>query len=377
MNRRMLLSLIAGLALPAAHAESGVAGGRIVFGQSAPLSGPNKALGAEYQVGIQAAFREANAKGGVNGYKLELETADDGYEPERAKDNVRSFIKDGRVFALLGTVGTPTNEAILPLLGESGLPLVAPMTGAESLRKNDGPTKNIFHLRASYGAEAEKIVDHYWNIGLRKPAMFYQNDGFGRAGLAGVEAALKSRGATLRTTGAVERNSVNVSAAVKAIGDAQPDYVVMACPPASCGAFIKAMKDRYSFTQFVALSFVGSHSLSLQIGEAAAGVGVSQVVPSPWDARQPIVREYQSAMLASSALDQLSFVSLEGYIAARTVIEAIKSSGKTLTREKFVASLERMHQDLGGFSVDFAPQHHAESRYVELTMISKDGKIIR
>lgn len=356
-------------------AETGISDTIILIGQSAAFSGPAQELGLEMRQGARLHFDAVNAQGGIHGRKIELRTLDDGYEPDRAAANTRKLINEDRVFALFGYVGTPTSQAALPVFTEAKVPFIGPFTGAQLLR--DPFNRYIFNVRASYFDETEKIVEQLVSLGSKSISVFYQNDAYGKAGLAGVERALAKRNMKIAATATVERNTVDVTAAVKTINATKPDAVVMVSAYKSVAAFVREMKKAGSTTQFHNVSFVGSRPLAKELGEEGIGVAVSQVVPSPWSASAPIVKEYQRLMSASGA-KEYSFTSLEGFIAARILVEGLKRAGKDLTREKLVAALESMSNvEIGGFQVGFSPRNHSASTYVDLTMIGKTGQFVR
>ena len=357
---------------PIAHAN-GVTSDTITLGQSAPLSGPAELLGKEMKAGAEAYFSFVNQNGGVHGRKIKLISLDDGYEPERAKANTQKLIDDDQVLALFGYVGTPTSNAALPLFTDGKVPFVGAFTGAESLR--NPMNRYIFNVRASYYDETEQIVDALVAQGLKKIAVFYQNDAYGKAGLAGVERAMKKRGLPIIATATVERNTTDVSAAVKQMAKVDPAAVIMISAYKSCGAFITAMKRANAYPRFWNVSFVGSKALVNELGdENARGAEISQVVPFPWATGIPIVAEYQKKIGDEK---NYSFTSLEGYIAAKVIVEGLKKAGRNLTRESLVEAMAAMGTvDLGGFKVNYSPTNHNGSSFVELTIVTKGGKFL-
>ena len=362
------------LAALSAHAQDGVSAKRIVIGQSAAFRGPASELGIEMRSGAEAYFEHVNKQGGVHGRRIELISMDDGYEPDRAAANTRKLIQDG-VFLLFGYVGTPTSNAAKPIFTEAQVPFVGPFTGAESLRSP--VNRFIFNVRASYFAETDKIVEQLVNLGLTKIAVFYQNDAYGQAGLAGVERAVKKRKLGISVTGTVERNTIDVAAAVKAIAATEPQAVVMVSAYKSCAAFIREMKKAGSNPQFINVSFVGSRALANELGDTGRGVGITQVVPFPWNVGVPVVREYQRLFGAFSGKTEYSFTSLEGFIAAKVLVEGLRRTGPMLTRERFISTMENFTFDTGGFVVTYTPTDHNGSTFVELTVITKEGKFLR
>jgi branched-chain amino acid transport system substrate-binding protein len=354
--------LIAATAL-AAGAEPGVTASTILLGQSAAFSGPASELGSEMRAGALAYFQAINAAGGVNGRKIELRSLDDGYEPDRAAANTKKLIDDG-VFLLFGYVGTPTSNAAKPIFTAARVPFVGPFTGAESLR--NPLNRYIFNIRASYFDETDKIVSQLVGQTLDRIAVFYQNDDYGKAGLAGVERAMQKRNLKIVATGTVERNTV------------EPQGVVMISAYKSCAAFIEAMRKAGYNPQFMNVSFVGSKALAHESGPAGRGVGISQVVPFPWNLSARVVKEYQQLLEASTGKQNYSWTSLEGFIAAKVLVEGLRRTGVDLTREKFIAAMEQIRDfDVGGFVVTFTPTDHSGSKFVELTVIGKDERFLR
>lgn len=369
MKRRTMLSLLA--SLPAATAFSRESG-NLVLGQSAPNTGPSAQLGIQLNRGARLYFDKINAAGGVNGQKIELRMLDDGYEPPRAKANTEKFLNDD-VFALFGYVGTPTSLASLPLVKDSGIPFFGPFTGAMALRTP--ALHNVFHVRASYDDETALIVNQLHHLGLKKIAVFRQNDAYGQAGLDGVTKALKALDLTPVAIGTVERNTVKVEEAVKTICAAQPDGVVQITSYKSSAAFIRQARKVGYGGQFFNVSFVGTKALSDELDKEALGVVVSQVMPYPFSAAVPIVRDYLDAVkVAGDATANYS--SLEGYIDARIFVEGLRR-GRANTREGLANGLESLqHVDFEGFNLNFG-REHAASHFVELSMLTGDGGVRR
>jgi branched-chain amino acid transport system substrate-binding protein len=376
--RSFLSCLTAGLALTLAcgqaSAEIGVTDQKILIGQSAAFTGPAAQLGIQMHAGAKAYFDVINAQGGVNGRRIEIIQADDKYEADLAAANTKRFIEVDNVFALFGYVGTPTSNAALPIFTQAHVPFFAPFTGAESLRQPFN--REIFNIRASYFDETEHLVDRLVKTGIKKIAVFYQNDAYGRAGLAGVERALKLMKVDMVATATVERNSTEVTAAVAKILPTKPDAIIQISAYSSCAAYIRSMKQAGYTGQFYNVSFVGSQALADTLGKDGPGVVISQVVPFPWHAATPVVAEYQKIM-AKSGVKDWNFSSLEGFIAAKVFTEALKRAGRELTREKLIRALESINHnnfDTGGFDVNFSGTNHNGSKYVDMTVITKDAR---
>ncbi len=362
-------------AATAARAQDGITPSAIVIGQSAAFSGPAAQLGIQMRDGAKLWLDQVNAQGGVNGRRIELKSRDDKYESKLAAENTKKLIEEDRVFLLFAYVGTPTSQASLPIFTAARVPFVAPFTGAELLRAPFN--RYIFNVRASYYDETEKIVEHLARTGVNKFAVFYQNDAYGQAGLEGVKRALARRNLQVVALGTVERNTTNVADAVKIINAAQPEATVMISAYTSVAEFVRQMKAAGSISQFFNVSFVGSKALADALGKDGRGVMISQVVPFPWSPLTPIVKEYLDLAKRSPNFD-VNFSSLEGFIAAKVLVEGLRRTGKDPTREKFVAAMESMsNYEIGGFAVRFSPENHNGSQFVELSMIGRDGKFIR
>lgn len=375
MNRRDAIRRVAAagatLALPAwAQAP------RIVLGQSAAFSGPAAQLGIQMNKGAKVFFDQLNASGGINGQTVELRTLDDGYEPERCKANTEKLIKED-VFALLGYVGTPTCVAALPLVNDAKIPFFGPFTGAEVLR--DPFSKWVFHLRASYYDETGLIVKQLTSLGLKKIAVFYQDDAYGKAGLEGVKRALKPLGLEPVALGTVQRNTIDVAKSVADIVAKQPDAVVQISAYKSCAAFIRAARKAGFGGTFYNVSFVGTKALADELQKDARGVVVSQVMPFPYASVSPISGEYLAAGKAALG-DKFepNYSSMEGYVAARTVAEGLRRAGNAPGADALIGAMESLRDfNLGGFFVDFSPTDHTGSKFVDLTILTADGHVRR
>lgn len=363
------------LAALGARAETGVGEKEIVVGQFAAMSGPAAQLGQRLNTGIQAYFKAVNDQGGVNGRTLRLLTRDDGYEPDKAVAAVKGLIEQDQVFALLGSVGTPTGLAAVPVLTAAKVPLVGMFTGAQGLREPFN--RYVFHVRASYFDETERIVQHLTTLGVKKIAVFYQNDAYGKAGLEGVTRALTKRQLKPAGTGTVERNSPDVNAALDAILPAQPEAVVQIGAYKACAEFIKQARAKGYGGQFFNVSFVGSKALADELGPAGMGVVISQVVPFPYIPSSPIVREYQQRMKEMGE-KELDFSSMEGFLIGKVFVEGLRRAGKSPTRESLIAGLESLKDvNLGGFEISYSAKDHTGSGYTDLTIIGRDGRFVR
>ena len=354
------------------HAEDGVSKDSILFGQVAALNGPAQALGQGMREGILAAFEEANRGGGINGRKLGLKSIDDGYEPEKTIEATNKAIKEDRVFALVGAVGTPTSKAGQPIATAAKVPFIGPFTGAEFLRNPFN--RYVVNIRSSYFQETEAWIEHLTNdLGVTRIAILYQDDAFGLAGLAGVKKAMEKRNMSLVAEGTFKRNTTAIKSALLEIMKGQPQAVVTVGPYKPIAAFIKLARQLKLDATFVAISFVGSDSLAQELGSDGAGVVVSQVVPFPGDKSLPVVASYQTALAAVDGKAKPGFVSLEGYLVGRLVVEAVKRMPGEPTREAFLDAIEREPFDLGGMTLKFSPTQNQGSNRVFFTVLQPDG----
>jgi ABC-type branched-subunit amino acid transport system substrate-binding protein len=365
------IALAGAIALASFHpaaAEDGVSADTITFGQAAVLEGPASALGRGMRAGIQAAFDEVNARGGVNGRKLKLISRDDGYEPDRAIAATKKLIEEDKVFALIGPVGTPTSAAAQPIASAAHVPFIGPFTGAGFLR--NPKLENVINLRASYGAETEAWIKHLSeDLKITKIAIFYQDDAFGRAGLDGVKAAMGKRGIELAGEATYERNTVAVKTALLTLRRMAPDAVVMVGAYKPCAELIKLARKLEFNPVFVNISFVGASALAKELGPDGKGVVVSQVVPFPWDTSLKVVADYQAAIKAAP-----DFVSLEGYLVGRLAIAALEKMGGEPTREGLIKAIKDGGKfDIGGLAMTFGPMKNEGLDQVFLTVIQPDG----
>lgn len=361
-----------------AQAETGVTADTILIGQSVPMSGPASQLGQQMNQGAKLYFNAVNAAGGINGRKIELKVLDDFYEPDAAARNTQTLIDNTKVFALFGYVGTPTSLAALKLATPAGVPFFAPYSGAMALREPFA--RNVFHVRASYNDETAAIVQQIRTTGLKRIAVIYNEDAYGKAGLDGVQRALGTaagQGVTLVAQASVPRNTADVKSAVGTVLAQKPEAIVVISAYQTVAALVKDAQAQGYAGQFYNVSFVGTKALANTLGKAGGGVIISQVMPYPYSGASPLVRDYQK-LLKSDGISDFDYGSIEGYIAARVFVEGLKRAGRDLTREKLITAFESMgNYDLGGFNVNFSPSNHVGSKFVEMTIINSNGQVIR
>lgn len=373
MIRPFGLLALAAASLSATANTDGLSAGAVRIGMVNVQTGPASGLGKGMRSGAEAVFKQVNAKGGVHGRKIELLVGDDGYEPDKAVDETLKMIEQHKVFSLFGYVGTPTGNAVLPIVKEMDVPLVGLFTGAMSLRQP--VTRQVFNVRASYDDEAETLVAHFLAKGAKTVAVFYQDDGFGQAVLSGTDKALKKRSMNIVAKSTFQRNTLAVKAGLAAMLDAKPDAVVMVGPYAPLAAFIKEARAAGLKSQLATVSFVGTDNLVAEVGAAGDGVLISQVVPFPEDNDLPIQRECREALAAQS--EKLGFVNFEGCITAKVMVAALERAGQAPDRAALVKTMTAMSGvDLGGIKLNFSEGNHQALTDVFLTQI-QGGRIAK
>jgi ABC-type branched-subunit amino acid transport system substrate-binding protein len=365
----------------------GVTATEIRFGIAAPFTGTTRELGLQMKRGIEVAFNEANAHGGVSGRVLRLVTADDGYEPGRTLDAMKSLYDTEQVFGIIGNVGTPTAEIALPFALEHRMLFYGAFTGANLLR-HAPPDRYVFNYRASYAEETDAVVRYLMRVRKLRPeqiAVFAQRDGYGDAGFAGVVKAMRAlrngdEGTILRLN--YTRNTVDVDEAVTQLRKAKGTIkaVVMVATYRAAAKFIEKTRDSYPSMVYTNVSFVGSSALAEELTllgpRFANGVIVTQVVP-PVESYASIVLEYKNALATYSAPGETpDYVSFEGYLAAKVLIEALRRAAPQFDTEKVVEALETLHDlDVGlGVPVSFSRTEHQALHKVWGTQLDVNGK---
>ena len=374
-NLRPMLFLFAAVAQSAAPAEPGVTRDAILIGQSAPLSGVNAPLGVEQRDGALAYFEFINKQGGLHGRKIVLKTIDDGYVPARTAANVKTLIEEDRVFALFFLRGTSHVAEAVKVFVPAKVPLFSCSCGALSLREPLNPY--LFHTRASFQDETDRIMEYLATTGVKKIAIFYQTDGFGKEGQLASERAARRIGTNIIAQGGVEPNSVDVAKAVADVAKAEPQAVIMYTLFKPAVEFVRQMKKAGANPTFIALSPVGTNGLIKELGPDSRGIVVSQTVPYPWSPSTPVVKEYLN-ILKENPQTPVGFSTMEAYIAAKVLVEGLRRAGKDLTRAKLIRVMESMKSyDAGGYQVSFSPTNHNGSTYVDLTVIGEGGRVMR
>lgn len=370
--RATLAIILFALALPSAA--------QIVIGQIAAFSGPLAPTGTHMRAGAQLYFDAINAEGGIHGARIRLLSKDDGYKSEETVRLAREMLKESQPLAFIGFVGTGNVEAILDqkILSEAGIPLVAVRTGTESLVRRNDPF--LFMTRASYAEEIEKITDQYITTGYTRFAILYQDDAFGQGVLQSAEQAIKNAGGTLAAKGAYAKNTTEVGDAVKIIAAAKPQAVILIANTAASAEFLKQSREAGNLAQYVALSTTDAAQIVQRIGaDKAEGLALTQVVPDPNSQTVPLIREIQNNFAKFKPRDvTLNHTFVEGYLGAMVLGEALRRAGPNPTRKKLRDTLEALKSyDAGGVFISFSPKRHAGSRFVDITILNRAGKLLR
>lgn len=373
MIKRFITALMAAFALPLAAAE-------LTIAQIAPFSGPLAPTGTHLRAGAQLYFDAVNAKGGIHGNKLRLISKDDGYKVAETVRLTRETLAEAQPIALFGAVGTGNVEALIKekIVDTAGVPLITVRTGASSVVKSGNPW--IFMTRASYAQEIDKIVQQYETIGYKSFAIFYQNDPFGLDGLASAEASIKKANCQLVAKASYEKNTTEVAAAVKTIAAAGPQAVIMVSNTAASAEFLKQSRAAGNLAQYVTLSVTDGPQVAKKIGnEAAKGLALTQVVPDPNSRSTPLIREIQESFEKFKPKDvTLNHTFIEGYLGAKILAEGLRRAGANPSRQKLRDALESIRDyDIGGQYVGFSPSNHTGMSYVDITILNKEGKLLR
>lgn len=358
---------------PVAYAQ-GVTPDEVLIGTTRAASGPMSSLVAEVFAGVDAYLDHINAQGGVHGRRIRLLALDDGYDPGRAVANVRRLIDTERVFALFGVAGTPANQAIMPLLAEAGIPSISPLSVSESLRKPFN--RYVFHLVCSIADEIDKLAEHMAVRGIKRVGVVYLNNAFGEEGMTLAERAFAANGIAIAARSGLEANGADMDevAAYLARNDART--VLLLTTGKQTIDFVKAYNRKAPGTQYFGTSSMGLHVIAKALGRDGAGMVATQITPYPYSATSQIVLEYQKVMTRRG--QPFSFESMAGYLYGKFLIEGLRRTGRELTRERYMHTLETMGRvDIDGYSIHYSRASHAGTRYVELMFLSRDGDIRR
>lgn len=360
-----------------AHAATPESDNDLVIGHVAPLSGLLAKTGQQMVLGGQIYFDHINAKGGIHGRKIRLVVKDDGYKIEETVRLTRELIDTDKAIALFGFAGTGNIAELLKrnVLSDANIALVAPYTGGEPLRQPFNPY--IFHVRAGYADETEAMVRQLTTIGGKNIGVFYQNDPFGLAGLAGVEVAAAKYGAKVTHKVSYEKNTQNIEQAAATLAKADISGIVMISVTQSTAAFVKRFHELNGSALLFNISVVNVNDLVALIGvEALRGVGITQVAPSPTSGLLAVAGEYRSLLKQYAPQETPSYTSFEEFLGAKVLVEGLRRSGPNPTRTKLMEALASIKNfDLGGYDITFGENNRVGSKFVEVTVINSAGKL--
>lgn len=346
----------------------------IMIGCTAAMTGPLGGFGRNMKLGVDAAVSQINAKGGVHGRPLKFAVLDDAYIAARSVENTKKLLEDANVIGLMGCLGTANNAAISPLLEASGTPHLGPLTGASSLRRTE--LRNVFHVRASYTDEMNRLVRNLVSMGIRDLAMVYLDNSYGKEVAEDATRALTAAGIKAVAMVPLAVDGKGMDAAIAAALAAKPSAVLLGTSGSATTGLIAGLKQASPMLPIAGVSATLTQEGITQLGAKAQGVAMTMVYPDANNAKHIVVRDYQAAMRAIDA-QQYSNGSLEGYINTRIMAEALTRAGRGVTREKLRQALASIRNlDVGGFNVDYGPSSaQVGSKFVALGILSADGKL--
>jgi len=373
MNAFSRLVVSALLAVTCSTTFSQPTGKRIVIGQTYIKTGPLAGLSAEPLVGIRAMVEATNAAGGIKGQLLELRQEDDANDAEKAAANVKKFAQDGAV-AILMPIGTTSSMGALKAANELKVPLVAPYTGAAPVVKF---TEYGFPVRISFDEEYGRIVNHLFTVGLNRIGFAHNDNPGARSAMEATKRFIEERGQKMAGSVAIAQDGADAEQRAKELAVFKPNAIVLSATNTVAAKFITAYRATGAEARFYSFSFLNGQGLHQAIGDAAAGVVVSQVVPYPWNAALPLIAEYQAAMKKIGQKD-FSYGSFEGYLNAKVLVEGLRRAGASPAPESVKKALESMNShDLGGIFIKYSPTQHTGLTFSELSMIRRDGGYTR
>lgn len=372
--RRQLVGA-AGLLATGLVQAAPASGDPIRFGQSVALTGPLAELGQALHAGAKVGAGVVNARGGIHGRPLTLVTQDDAYDSAKAVTNMRKMVSDEGCLGLFGCMGTPMIEAMLPVLRGTDVPCFAPLTGALSTRPRD--LRNVLPVRASYADEVDRLVQHLATLGLKRIGLVLQENAFGQEVGQAADAAFAKHKLTVTGRTGVKSDASNAADAAKQLVDASPEAVLLGLAGKPTVSFVKAFKLMRRGTPLYALSVLGSAATLTALGDDAAGIAVAQVVPLPASPIIKVCRDFTQAWQSAGTPLAPSHLALEGYINTLVLAEVLRRCPSPLTRSSFLQTAWNLRSfDVGGFEVGFDAPGRGASRYVDLTMIGRDGRFI-
>ena len=345
----------------------------LLIGQTYVQTGPLASMSPEPLLGIRAMFAAVNASGGINGRPVELRQLDDAYDPAKGAENVKTFVKDGAIGVLM-PIGTSSSIGAIKAANELKVPIVGPYTGSGPVVK---PTEYGFPVRISFDEEYSRIVNHLFTIGLSRIAFAHNDNPGARSALESTQKFIAERGEKMAGSVAIKNDGSDAAERAAELAKLKPKAVVLAATNEVAAKFITAYRATGNETAFYSFSFLNGQKLFQDIKKDAAGVVISQVVPYPWNNAMPVIAEYQAAMKKIGATE-FGYASLEGYVAAKVMVEGLKRAGANPTPESLQKGLESFKTlDIGGIAVSYRPGEHRGLTFSELSMLKADGRYLR
>jgi branched-chain amino acid transport system substrate-binding protein len=358
-----------------AQATPGLTASEILVGQSASFSGSFAGQAASYRDGALACFAAVNAAGGVHGRRIRLMSVDDAYDATRATENTRRLIEEDQVFALLNPMWTNTVKAALVLSVPAGVPMLGPYTGYDALYAEQRAP--VFTTRASFLDELAYIVRHLRTLGATRIGLLHYDSASGRELRADTERLMQPAGMKPDAIGSMHANAADPAAAMAALTAVDLQALIVGVSGSDAVAFLRDFRRARPSTRCYARSLIGITQLVSELGPLAEGVSVSKTAPNPHGQRALVAAEYRRLLAAFNPASKPDHIGLEGLISAKVLVEALRRCGAQLTRPAFVAALESMREfDVGGYVLRFGPGKHHGSRFVDITLIGPQGRIL-
>jgi branched-chain amino acid transport system substrate-binding protein len=359
----------------AAHAgDEGVTTTDIRLGASQVLSGPLGPQTVQYGEGARLLFDSVNAAGGIHGRKISFTSLDDGFDPKRAAENTRKLIEEQKVFMLFNSTGTAQTAAVLPMLKETKTILFGPVTGASSMREGVNPY--LFHVRAGYANETERIVSQLKQIGVTRVAFFYQDDGLGKTLLGEVKKASAAANLPLVAEIKVDPAAPDFAAAAAATAQANPQAVIVGTAGLTFPNYVKAVNATAARPTFYGYSVASLDVINRELRDKARGVILAQIMPSLRSTTIPVVAEYLKLLKAKAPDATPSASQFEGFVHARLLVEGLRRTGRDLSTASFIKAMEGAGEiAFGRFTAQYSAKSHNGSDYVELAIIDGQGQL--
>lgn len=338
-----------------------------------PLTGVLAASNAEALQGARLHLDAVNARGGVQGRRVELEALDDAQDPKRSAELFEQLRASGRLLALLLPRTTPSFEALAPLVARHGVPVIGPQTGAASV--NQPPRREVFTLRASYQREAEVAIRQQHDIGVRRFAVLLADDAFGRDVMLGIERTMQALQLPAPPLARIDNRQPEVGPALQALRPHAPQVVLLIASSKASAAFVAGWRATGDSATFISLSNTSNNDYVQALGAHARGAIVMQVMPSPFSGGTALARDYAAA--SARAKQPMSYASFYGYASARLTTLALARATQP-TRAAVLQALEDLGEvDLGGFHVRHGPGLRVGSSFVEPSIITHGGRFMR